>query len=77
VMGATVGSGTVVGSAATVGSMTDASVAAGVPHAASKRLIATNTNSKGRTNFVISIFSYIFYTLKSYQAVFKVKRRTG
>jgi hypothetical protein len=70
----TVVGGTAVGLRASVGS---GAAVAGAPHAASKTLIATNTNSKGRTNLIISIFLLYFYTLKSYQEVFKVKGRTG
>jgi hypothetical protein len=54
-----------------------ASVAAPPPHAASTRLVITNTNNNERTVLVISIFSPVFNTRKSYQPVFKVKRRTG
>jgi hypothetical protein len=78
-VGTAVGSaGAAAGSAgAVVGSTTGASVAAAPPQAASTKLIRTNTNMNGRTNLVISIFSLVFYTLKSYQAGFKNKRRTG
>jgi hypothetical protein len=48
--------GTAVGFGASVG--LGASV--GVAHAASKRLKATKTNINGRTNLVISIFSFNF-----------------
>jgi hypothetical protein len=44
---------------AEVGCRAGASVAP--PQAVSKRLIKTNTNSKERTNLVISIFSFYFY----------------
>src|SRR4030095_3452504 len=79
-VGAVVGSAGAEVAAGSVGAevgSTGASVGVEEPQAASKRLMATNTNSNGRTNLVISISPIIFYTLKSYQSAFKVKRRTG
>jgi hypothetical protein len=54
-VGATVGS-TTTGTSVAVGS----TGVDGAPQAASTKLIATSTNINGRTNLVISIFSFIF-----------------
>jgi hypothetical protein len=77
--GAVVGSaGAAVGSAgAEVGWTTGASVGVALPHALSTKLITMNINMNGRTNLVISISPMFFYTFKSYQPAFKVKRRMG
>jgi len=47
------------------------------PQAASTRLKATTTKTRGRTDLVISIFSFSVFMLTSYQPVFNGKGRMG
>jgi Ca2+/Na+ antiporter len=72
------GAGAVVGSeAAEVGSTAGASEVVAPPQAASTKLIAMSTNTNERTNLDIYFLLLVFFTVSSYQAGFKGRRRTG